>query len=116
MSSLGDFEVSDEEKLRNIIETIHTHLFFIYADSDYSTSWLNESINSLDPYDLYRKIEYIIEEVEKMNPDSDLSRIRHIDVIESLNIIFELVPNTRPETPVEEFMGGKRGKKRKSRK
>jgi hypothetical protein len=116
MSSLGDFEVSDEEKLRNIIETIHTHLFFIYADSDYSTSWLNESINSLDPYDLYRKIEYIIEEVEKMNPDSDLSRIRHRDVIESLNIIFELVPNTRPETPVEEFMGGKRGKKRKSRK
>lgn len=116
MSSLGDFEVSDEEKLRNIIETIHTHLFFIYADSDYSTNWLNESINSLDPYDLYRKIEYIIEEVEKMNPDSEGSRIRHRDVLESLNIIFELVPNTRPETPVEEFMGGKRGKKRKSRK
>ena len=116
MSSLGDFEVSDEEKLRNIIETIHTHIFFIYADSDYSTSWLNESINSLDPYDLYRKIEYIIEEVEKMNPDSEGAISRHRDVLESLNIIFELVPNTRPETPVEEFMGGKRGKKRKSRK
>lgn len=116
MSSLGDFEVSDEEKLRNIIETIHTHLFFIYADSDYSTNWLNESINSLDSYDLYRKIEYIIEEVEKMNPDSEGSRIRHRDVIESLNIIFELVPNTRPETPVEEFMGGKRGKRGKKRK
>ena len=127
MSSLGDFEVSDEEKLRNIIETIHTHIFSKdntsdystsdYSTSYYSTSWLNESINSLDPYDLYRKIEYIIEEVEKMNPGSDLSRIRrHRDVIESLNIIFELVPNTRPETPVEEFMGGKRGKKRKSRK
>ena len=116
MSSLGDFEVSDEEKLRNIIETIHTHIFFIYADSDYSTNWLNESINSLDPYDLYRKIEYIIEEVEKMNPDSEGAISRHRDVLESLNIIFELVPNTRPETPVEEFMGGKRGKKRKSRK
>ena len=57
MSSLGDFTAGED--LRDIINMIHTHIFFIYKDSGYNTSVLNQMINELEVYDLHRKVEYI---------------------------------------------------------
>jgi|UniRef100_A0A6C0IJG1 hypothetical protein len=108
MSSLGDFEVEDLEKLRNIIDMIHTHIFFNYVDSGYNTNVLNLMINDLEVYDLHRKVEYIHNEVDKMQADSDDGKNRKHDVLETLDILLELMPNTREPTPIEEHSGGKR--------
>ena len=53
---------------------------------------LNDKLNELDPEDnLYRKVGYLIEEVERMTPDSKIGRDRHRDVLRSLNIYIDLV-------------------------
>ena len=110
MSSLGDFEINDQEELRSIISLIYSYIFFVYRDSGYSDLVLNQKINQLDTYDLYRKVEYIIDEVKKMEPDSMTSRDRHRDVLETLSIILDLIPNTREPTPIEEYLGGRKRK------
>ena len=110
MSSLGDFEIEDQEELSGIISLIHSYIFFVYRDSGYSDHVLNEKINELETYDLHRKVEYIISEVHKMDPDSMISRDRKSDVLEMLNIIIDLIPNTREPTPIEEYLGGKKRK------
>lgn len=114
MSSLGDFEAEDIEDLRDIIDMIRIHIFFIYKDSGYNTSVLNQMINELEVYDLHRKVEYIYNEVEKMQPDSYRGQARQQDVLESISIILELIPNTRKPTPIEEYLGGKRKHSKKN--
>ena len=114
MSSLGDFELDDVEKLRSIIDMIHTYIFIFYIDSGYSTSVLNQKINDLEVYDLHRKVEYIYNEVKKMKPDSYLGENRQKDVLQTIGIILDLIPNTREPTPIEEYLGGKRKRSRKT--
>lgn len=113
ISSLGDFEVEELDELRSIITMIHTHIFFNYVDSGYNEHVLNVRINGLETYDLHRRVEYIIDEVQKMDADTVMSQTRKRDVLQSLNIILDLIPNTRTPTPSHEFLGGKKIKNRR---
>lgn len=116
MSSLGDFDLTDLNQLRNIIDMIKTHIFNSYIDSGYSTNVINRMINELDTYDLHRKVEYIYNEIEKLQPTTYDGQSRKNDVLETLDIIIEIIPNTREPTPNEEFIGGKRKRSRKTHK
>ena len=75
-----------------IISLIENYIFFIYKDTGYNSLVLNDKLNELDPENnLYRKVGYLIEEVERMNPDSKAGLDRHRDVLYSLNIYIDLV-------------------------
>ena len=89
---IGEFESKEQEKLHGIVSLIDVYIFFIYRDTGYSSLLLNDKLNELDPEDnLYRKVGYLIEEVERMRPDSKIGRDRHRDVLRSLNIYIALV-------------------------
>jgi hypothetical protein len=106
---LGDFETEDMDNIREIMDLIHTHIFFgetIWKQpTGYSDERLTELINNLEIYDLYRRIEYIRDATYKLTPDSDPSAERKAGVILMLDILLEdTIPNTRSPTPVTELM------------
>lgn len=89
---IEEFEIEDQKKLMDIISLIEVYIFFIYKDTGYSSLVLNDKLNELDPENnLYRKVGYLIEEVERMDPDSKTGLDRHRDVLDSLNIYIDLV-------------------------
>ena len=102
-SRLGDFETEDLDDIRVIMDLIHTRIFFKY-DTEYSDTLLNELINNLDTYDLYRRIEYIRDATDDIIPDSDGGVERKNSILLQLDILLEdIVPNTRTPTPIAEF-------------
>ena len=108
-SSLGDFETEDMDDIREIMDLIHTHIFFGDPDrrqpTGYSDHRLNQLINNLDTYDLYRRIEYIQDATYKLIPDSNSGLERKTGILIMLDILLEdIVPNTRSPTPVTELL------------
>ena len=102
-SSLGDFETEDLDDIRVIMDLIYTRIFFKY-DTEYSDTLLNELINNLDTYDLYRRIEYIRDATDDIIPHSDGGVERKNSILLQLDILLEdIVPNTRTPTPFNEF-------------
>ncbi len=102
-SSLGDFETEDLDDIREIMDLIHTRIFFKY-DTEYSDTLLNELINKLDTYDLHRRIEYIRDATEDIIPDTDAGVERQNSILLLLDVLLEdVVPNTRTPTPIAEF-------------
>ena len=100
-SSLGDFETEDLDDIRVIMDLIYTHIKY---DTEYSDTLLNELINNLDTYDLYRRIEYIRDATDDIIPDSDGGVERKNSILLQLDILLEdIVPNTRTPTPISEF-------------
>lgn len=109
MSSLGDFEHDESDEIRDIVAIIEKYVFFVSTyDSDSFSVMLNEEINKLDVYDLYRKVEYIWNEVYKMETraDTELSEKKIREVFNTLKHILDVIPNTRGNTPIEEFESG----------
>ena len=108
-SSLGDFETEDMDGIREIMNLIYTHLYFGGENRNqptgYSDDRLNELINNLDTYDLYRRIEYIRDATYKLIPDSNSGLERKTGILLMLDILLEeTIPNTRSPTPVTELM------------
>jgi len=108
-SSLGDFETEDMDDIREIMDLIHTHIYFGGENQNqptgYSDNRLNELINNLDTYDLYRRIEYIRNATYKLIPDSNSGLERKTGILLMLDILLEdTIPNTRTPTPITELM------------
>jgi hypothetical protein len=106
ISSIGDFEIEELDKVRDIVEMIEKYVFSVsnyYSDS-FSLK-LNKEINKLEVYDLHRKVEYIWNEVSKIGTrvKTPLSEKNIREVITTLEFIIDLIPNTRGNTPIEEF-------------
>ena len=108
-SSLGDFETEDMDNIREIMNLIYTHIYFGGENRNqptgYSDGRLTELINSLDTYDLYRRIEYIRDATYKLIPETLPEHERKTSVLLMLDILLEdTIPNTRTPTPVTELM------------
>lgn len=108
-SSLGDFETEDMDDIREIMDLIHTQIYFgdtVWKQpTGYSDNRLNQLINNLNTYDLYRRIEYIQDATYKLIPDSNSGLERKTGILLMLDVLLEdTIPNTRSPTPVTEPM------------
>ena len=108
-SSLGDFETEDMDDIREIMDLIHTQIYFgdtaWKQPTGYSDNRLNQLINNLNTYDLYRRIEYIRDATYKLIPDSNSGLERKTGILLLLDVLLEdTIPNTRSPTPVTDLM------------
>jgi len=108
ISKLGEWDIEDNAELKDINDFIYEHVFYIPYQLDdkkkYSSKLLNDKINKLDPNDLYRRIESIQEMTTNLYAMTPGEINRQNDVLLSLTHILATVPDTRAETPIEEYL------------
>jgi hypothetical protein len=113
MSSMGQWEVEDQEELTEILDKIDNFINFPNKKPQYDTIMLNDDINNLPPYDLYWRIQWLLDNLghtSEIYQTMDSSGYkRYSEVINTLESIQSNVPNTRTPTPADELISGFKG-------
>jgi hypothetical protein len=110
---MGQWEVEDQEELTEILDKIDNFINFPNKKPQYDTIMLNDDINNLPPYDLYWRIQWLLDNLghtSEIYQTMDSSGYkRYSEVINTLESIQSNVPNTRTPTPADELISGFKG-------